>query len=126
MVLPYPLFLHYFSPNCPLPLPGGLSNYVILYATKYPEDIESILILSPFISGFMQTDQIINAGGIEKWENCPFIGWDHACNVWKDLKEYASNPEGRDNIFLERVKKVIWHQGDEPSNRSLQLGSSFR
>jgi len=73
---------------------------VLLYVTKYPEDIEAVLLLSPFISGSLQTNAIIKAGGIEKWEHCPFIGWDQACRLWQTLKIYISNTERRSNIFL--------------------------
>jgi pimeloyl-ACP methyl ester carboxylesterase len=87
---------------------GG--HAAILYATRYPEDIEDVLLLSPFISGPIQADQIIDAGGIIKWEKCPFIGWDHACNVWKALKQYVSNPERRDNIYLGYGTNDIFYQ----------------
>jgi pimeloyl-ACP methyl ester carboxylesterase len=73
---------------------------VLLYATMYPEDIESIFVISPFISGSMQSNAILKAGGIENWEDCPFIGWDQACNLWKSLKKYVSDPERKVNMFL--------------------------
>ena len=73
---------------------------VLLYVTKYPEDIDAVLILSPFISGPRQTNAIIEAGGIENWEHCPFVGWDQACRLWQALKVYTSDPERCSNIFL--------------------------
>lgn len=73
---------------------------VLLYATKYPEDIDALFVVSPFISGSVQSNAIVKAGGIENWDDCPFLGWDHACRLWKSLKEYVSNPKRGSNVFL--------------------------
>jgi esterase/lipase superfamily enzyme len=73
---------------------------VLLYATKHPEDIDAIFVLSPFISGTMQSNAILKAGGIENWDDCPFLGWDHACRLWKSLKDYVSDPRRSSNVFL--------------------------
>lgn len=72
----------------------------LLYVTEYPEDVDGVLLLSPFISGPLVTKAIEDAGGLDKWEDCPFIAWDYACNLWKSLKDYVSNPENRANIYL--------------------------
>lgn len=73
---------------------------VLLYATKYPEDVDAIFVLSPFISGTMQSNAILKAGGIENWDDCPFLGWDHACRLWKELKEYVSDSRRSSTVFL--------------------------
>lgn len=73
---------------------------VLLYATKYPNDIEAIFVLSPFISGSRQSNAIVKAGGLENYKDCPFIGWSQACRLWMSLKEYVSDPKRAANIFL--------------------------
>ena len=60
----------------------------------------SIFVLSPFISGSRQSDAIIEAGGLEKYADCPFIAWSQACNLWMSLKAYASDPKRAANILL--------------------------
>lgn len=73
---------------------------VLLYATKYPNDIQAIFILSPFISWSRQSDAIFKAGGLENYQKCPFFGWNQACRLWMSLKEYVSDPKRTANIFL--------------------------
>ena len=72
----------------------------LLYVTAYPEDIDGVLVLAPFISGPVLTDSIEKAGGLDKWEDCPFISWGYACNLWQALKDYVSIPENRAKIAL--------------------------
>ena len=85
----------------------------LLYATKYPEDVDGIVILAPFISGDTASEAIDEAGGLDTWEDCPFLAWTHACNLWKSLKVYVSNPRnqrkvvlglGTEDIFVEQCR----------------------
>jgi hypothetical protein len=73
---------------------------VLLYATEYPEDVDGVVVLAPFISGDTASEAIDDAGGLTTWEDCPFIAWSHACNLWKALKVYVSNPRNRKKIVL--------------------------
>jgi hypothetical protein len=73
---------------------------VLLYATEYPEDVDGIVILAPFISGDRASDAIDQAGGLEDWEDCPFLAWTHACNLWKSLKVYVSDPRNQKKVVL--------------------------
>ena len=73
---------------------------VLLYATEYPEDVDGVVVLAPFISGDTASEAIEDAGGLTTWEDCPFIAWTHACNLWKALKVYVSNPRNRKKIVL--------------------------
>ena len=77
---------------------GG--HAVLLYATKYPEDVDGIVILAPFISGKTVSGAIDQAGGLDTWEDCPFLGWTHACNLWKSLKVYVSDPRNQRKVVL--------------------------
>jgi len=73
---------------------------VLLYATTYPEDVDGIVILAPFISGDTAREAIDESGGLETWEDCPFIAWTHACNLWKSLKVYVSDPRNQKKVVL--------------------------
>jgi hypothetical protein len=86
---------------------------VLLYATKYPEDVAGIVILAPFISGEVASEAIDEAGGLDTWEDCPFLGWKHTCNLWKALKVYVSDARnqrkvvlgfGTEDIFLDQCR----------------------
>ena len=73
---------------------------VLLYATEYPEDVDGIVILAPFISGDTVSEAIEKAGGLDTWGDCPFLAWTHACNLWKSLKVYVSNPRNQRKVVL--------------------------
>ena len=73
---------------------------VLLYATTYPEDVDGVVILAPFISGDTASNAIEEAGGLETWEDCPFLAWTHACNLWKSLKVYVSDPRNQKKVVL--------------------------
>ncbi len=72
----------------------------LLYATKYPDDVDGVIVIAPFIGGSYIDGVIAAAGGLHKWEDCPLRGWDYACDMWKLLKVATSNPETRDKMIL--------------------------
>ena len=72
----------------------------LLYATKYPEDVDGIVILAPFIGGDIASEAIEEAGGLDTWEDCPFLAWNYACNLWKSLKVYVSDPRNQRKVVL--------------------------
>ena len=72
----------------------------LLYATKYPEDVDGIVILAPFIGGDRASGAIEEAGGLDTWEDCPFLGWNYACNLWKSLKVYVSDSRNQRKVVL--------------------------
>jgi esterase/lipase superfamily enzyme len=72
----------------------------LLYATKYPEDVDGIVILAPFISLHIASEAIEEAGGLDTWEDCPFLAWNYACNLWKSLKVYVSDPRNQRKVVL--------------------------
>ena len=86
---------------------------VLLYATTYPEDVDGIVLLAPFISGDTASEAIDEAGGLDTWEDCPFLAWTHACNLWKALQVYVTDPWnqrkvvlgfGTEDIFVEQCR----------------------
>ncbi|MEE8430219.1 MAG: alpha/beta hydrolase [Candidatus Desulfatibia sp.] len=72
----------------------------LLYATKYPEDVYFVFVMAPFLAGPVVADAIEKAGGLDKFEDCPSIAWDYACNMWYLLKKYVSQPDNRRRIAL--------------------------
>ena len=73
---------------------------VLLYAMAYPEDVAGIVIFAPFISGEVASEAIDEAGGLETWEDCPFLAWTYACNLWKSLKVYVSDSRNQRKVVL--------------------------
>lgn len=77
---------------------GG--HAVLLYATEYPEDVDGVVVIAPFISGDTASEAIDDAGGLDTWEDCPFLAWTHACNLWKSLQGYVSDPKNQRKVVL--------------------------
>jgi esterase/lipase superfamily enzyme len=79
----------------------SLGGYgALLYVSKYPEDVAGIVILAPFIGGDSTSRAIEKAGGLDTWEDCPFLAWTYACNLWKSLKDYVSDSRNQSKIVL--------------------------
>ena len=72
----------------------------LLYATKYPEDVDGIVLLAPFIGGDTASEAIDEAGGLDTWEDCPFLAWKYGCNLWKSLQVYVSDPKNQRKVVL--------------------------
>lgn len=72
----------------------------LLYATTYPEDVDGIVVLAPFISGDLVSEAIDEAGGLDTWEDCPFLAWTYGCNLWKSLQVYVSDSENQKKVVL--------------------------
>jgi pimeloyl-ACP methyl ester carboxylesterase len=73
---------------------------VLLYATEYPEDVAGIVILAPFISGDTASEAIDEAGSLATWEDCPFLAWKYACNLWKSLQVYVADSRNQKKVVL--------------------------
>ncbi len=72
----------------------------LLYATQFPEDVDGLFLFSPFISGPLATMAIEEAGGLGRWEDCPFLAWKHSCKIWKELQDYVADSKRRERVFL--------------------------
>jgi pimeloyl-ACP methyl ester carboxylesterase len=77
---------------------GG--HAVLRYLTEYPDDVEGAVVLAPFISGPVAADAVRRAGGLARWEDCPFAAWEYACEMWYSLKTFVSNPDHGAKIVL--------------------------
>ena len=72
----------------------------LLYIMQYPEDVDGVVLLAPFLGWGLVADAIKEAGGLKRWEDCPVLEWDYPCNMWKLLKEYVSDPHKQTTIVL--------------------------
>ena len=72
----------------------------LLYATEYPHDVEVVIVIAPFLGGSVVRGAINDAGGLEYWEDCPFMSWNYACRFWRSVKDYMSHPRKRTNLYL--------------------------
>jgi hypothetical protein len=72
----------------------------LLYISRYPEDVDGVVVLAPFLGWGLVADAINEAGGLKRWEDCPAFEWDYACEMWKLLKDCVSDPKNRSTIIL--------------------------
>ena len=72
----------------------------LLYISQYPEDVDGVVLLAPFLGWSRVADAIEKAGGLKKWEDCPDLEWDYACEMWKLLKDCVSDPQRPGTIIL--------------------------
>jgi pimeloyl-ACP methyl ester carboxylesterase len=80
---------------------GHGGHGALLYATEYPKDVDAVVLFAPFVSGYPPTDLVEEPGGLKKWdEECFFTEWSYACNMWKAIKKYGSDPDHGQNIYL--------------------------
>jgi hypothetical protein len=72
----------------------------LLYVTQFAKDIDGVVILAPFIGGLFIADAVERAGGLHRWEDCPLLEWDYACDMWKLLRDYLSHPENQRKVII--------------------------
>jgi len=75
---------------------GGLG--AIMYMLKHPDDIEGVLVISPFLGYYWIIHEIRNAGGVRKWEPGkydPDKDWQRM--LWDSLKQLATSKKSRLN-----------------------------
>jgi len=72
----------------------------LLYISRYPKDVDGVVVLAPFLGWGLVSDAINEAGGLKKWEDCPSLEWDYACEMWKLLKDCVSDPHWPGTIIL--------------------------
>jgi len=77
---------------------GG--HAALLYTMEYPEDIEGLFLIAPYISDPFVTKIISEAGGLLAWDECPLYAWEYSCKIWKSIRAYMSDPERRKSVFL--------------------------
>jgi pimeloyl-ACP methyl ester carboxylesterase len=78
---------------------GGLGSLLCL--RRYPEHIDGVLLLGPYLGGRSIAAEISKEGGIRKWNPEPYNSakdWQRL--IWDWLKQYCANPAGQTPIYL--------------------------
>lgn len=63
---------------------GGMG--ALIHDLEYPDDIDEIYLLSPFIGNEKVIDEIRTAGGVRAWEGKPQGEWDYSRRLWRSLE----------------------------------------
>jgi len=77
---------------------GGLGS--ILYSNKFPDDIDRIYLVSPYLGNDDVHDEIRQAGGLEHWQLKKDNANDWNYFVWQRLKEMLQDPGQKKKLFL--------------------------
>jgi pimeloyl-ACP methyl ester carboxylesterase len=78
---------------------GGTGS--ILYADQYPEDVDGILLLAPFLGEEEVIREVEAAGGLRGWKAlAPLAPEDFQRRLWIWLKRYEGGSEGRIPLYL--------------------------
>lgn len=82
---------------------GGLGS--LLYVRTYPQDIEGIFILGPYLGGPDLIQEITQAGGLKKWQPGSVSEQDKQRILWTWLKNYQTNAGNRPKLYLAYGRK---------------------
>jgi len=82
---------------------GGLGS--LLYVKTYPQDIEGIFILGPYLGGPDLIQEITQAGGLKKWQPGPVSEEDKQRILWTWLKNYQTNVGNPPKFYLAYGRK---------------------
>ncbi|MCA9663756.1 MAG: hypothetical protein KC486_35840 [Myxococcales bacterium] len=88
---------------------GGLVTFE--YARQFPDDVDRIVALAPFLGPSLIIDEIDEAGGLADWEPSPPV--EAIERTWRWLRGYATG-EPRPRLDL------LWGEKD-PGKRALEL-----
>ncbi|HEV2844676.1 MAG TPA: alpha/beta hydrolase-fold protein [Thermoanaerobaculia bacterium] len=78
---------------------GGTGS--ILYADQYPEDVDGILLLAPFLGQEEVLREVEAAGGLPGWKAPGSLApEDFQRRLWSWLKRYEGRAEGRIPLYL--------------------------
>ncbi|WP_426689805.1 alpha/beta hydrolase [Rhodanobacter ginsengiterrae] len=96
---------------------GGLG--VLLYDQRYPDQIDGLLLLSPYLGDDASQRQIRQAGGLDAWRPGPpqSIGPDtFQHELWRYLKDWAQRPRRTSSTWLA-------YGADEPFRQPIEMMS---
>ncbi len=77
---------------------GGLGS--LLYSMHYPDDVEGILILGPYLGGRGLIEEISEAGGLVSWQPGDLSKQHRFRALWAWLKNYDKNSKGLPPLYL--------------------------
>ena len=64
---------------------GGFGS--LLYASRFPREIDGVLALAPYLGGASLIDEIVGAGGLRRWNPTDVSGHEHERSVWSWLRD---------------------------------------
>lgn len=77
---------------------GALGS--LLYIKAYPQDIEGVLLLGPFLGQSDIIEEINEAGGLKKWQPGLVTVDDRQRILWSWLKNYNANSDKLPKLYL--------------------------
>lgn len=77
---------------------GGLG--ALLYTRAYPEDVDGLLLLSPYLGDPPLITEISGSGGMLKWHPMEIEKTDWQRELWKWLQTYTSVPQNVSRFYL--------------------------
>jgi pimeloyl-ACP methyl ester carboxylesterase len=89
---------------------GGISigGFVALaYAERYPEEIDGLCLLAPYLGNHIVTGEIERANGVHEWTPGELAADDDERRIWRFIKEHRVRPSplhlgfGRDDRFAD-------------------------
>ena len=89
---------------------GGISlgGFVaIAYAARYPEEIDGLCLLAPYLGNHIVTGEIERANGVDGWQPGELADDDDERRIWRFIKTHRARPSpvhlgfGRDDRFAD-------------------------
>jgi pimeloyl-ACP methyl ester carboxylesterase len=77
---------------------GGLG--ALIYDSEYPNQVDEILLLSPYLGEENVIQEIIASGGLKKWRPGPIAADDYSRKLWKNLRENWQEHGSRPRVLL--------------------------
>ena len=77
---------------------GGLG--ALLYLKAHPEDVNGVVLLSPYLGEPRLINQIDAAGSLAAWRPPPTCASETDCVLWKWLRAYTSDPSADATMLL--------------------------
>ena len=77
---------------------GGLGS--LLYSRQFPDDIDRLYLIAPFLGKEEVHKEIRQAGGLSHWQLKAENADDWNYNIWQRLKEITEDPVLKTKIFL--------------------------
>lgn len=76
---------------------GGLGS--LLYSREFPEDVQGVIALAPYLGDDPLIDEITQAGGPARWQPSPGTG-DFRAQLWGYLRGYEEAPARMPRLIL--------------------------
>lgn len=77
---------------------GGLG--ALIHDLEYPEDIDEMYLLSPFVGEEKVTEEIRSAGGVRNWKGEPTGDRDYSRRLWRSLELKWLEQRDRPEVIL--------------------------